>query len=215
MTEALQKRVFDPFVQGDETLDRSEGGMGIGLTLVRSLVEQHGGSVHASSGGLGKGSEFVVTLPLARPPAPSPQQCESPQTPECDTTGLRLLVVEDDTDGRDMLQRLLETYGYQVTTAADGLSALRAIELEQPDVAFVDIGLPELDGYGVARHVRQKKGIDQTYLVALTGYGQPADRKRARDAGFDDHLTKPVKMDELLRILRECLNKSSSGQTNM
>jgi CheY-like chemotaxis protein len=102
-----------------------------------------------------------------------------------------------------MLRMLLETYGYQVATAADGLSALRAIEVEQPDVAFVDIGLPELDGYGVARQVRKTDATRETYLVALTGYGQPADRKKARDAGFDGHLTKPVRMDDLLGILEK------------
>jgi two-component system CheB/CheR fusion protein len=213
MSKELQRRVFEMFVQGNETLDRSEGGMGVGLTLVRTLVQMHGGTVRARSAGPGKGSEFVVDLPLSQPPAQPADAPDAPEPAACDTTHLELLIVEDEDDARDMLRMLLETYGYHVTAAADGLAALRAMEVERPDVAFIDIGLPELDGYGVARRVRKTDAIKAMHLVALTGYGQPADRKKARDAGFDDHLTKPVQMDALFRILEQvarCRNDSAA-----
>jgi two-component system CheB/CheR fusion protein len=171
-------------------------------------VEKHGGSVRATSAGPGKGSEFIVSLPLSGAPS---QESELPEFPACDTTSLRLLIVEDDADARDMLRMLLETYGYRVATVSDGLSAVRAIETEQPDVAFVDIGLPELDGYGVARRIRKTEATKETYLVALTGYGQPADRRKSRDAGFDNHLTKPVKMDDLLEILTKVAQERMSA----
>jgi CheY-like chemotaxis protein len=185
--------------------------MGVGLPLVRSLVEMHGGAVQATSAGPGKGSAFTVRLPLSQQPASVSEEFGEPEPEACDTTNLRLLIVEDDPDARDMLRMLLETYGYEVDTAADGLAALRVIEGEQPDVVFLDIGLPEMDGYTVARHVRKTDAVKRTHLVALTGYGQPVDRRKSRDAGFNDHLTKPVRVEDLHAILE----KVARARTNM
>jgi two-component system CheB/CheR fusion protein len=207
MSKKLQRRAFDPFVQGNETLQHSEGGMGLGLTLVKSLVEMHGGTIRVASDGPGRGAEFVVGLPLTRKAPPSPNAKDESDDALPDTTHLKLLVVEDNEDAREMLRMLLESYGYEVGTAEDGISALTAIEAAQPDVAFVDIGLPEMDGYDVARRIRTKHIADDTRLVALTGYGQSSNQSKAREAGFDHHLTKPVNMDRLRGLLEEVATK--------
>jgi CheY-like chemotaxis protein len=204
MSKSFQKRVFEPFVQADETLHRSEGGMGVGLTLVRSLIELHGGTVVARSDGVGKGSEFLVELPLSQKMPKGEQPLEDPPLEceeTCQTRDLKLLIVEDNSDAREMMRMLLESYGFTVVTAPDGLAALTTIEIERPDIAFVDIGLPEMNGYDVARRVRRTGVAMDTHLVALTGYGQSSDRQKAQEAGFDDHLTKPVAMDQLEAIL--------------
>jgi signal transduction histidine kinase/CheY-like chemotaxis protein len=188
--------VFDLFAQAPGTLDRAKGGMGIGLTLVRSLVDLHGGTVTAESGGLGKGSAFTVRLPrsagsslaapMAQPPVPAPA-----------ANGRDVLIVEDNADSRDMLCALLEGYGHRVEAVGDGLSAVTRAVAHRPSVLVVDIGLPGLDGYQVAQQVRQALGAS-VYLVALTGYGQPEDQRRAREAGFDVHFTKPVDLNKLI-----------------
>jgi CheY-like chemotaxis protein len=185
-------RIFDLFRQADRALHRSGGGLGLGLTLSRSLVELHGGSVHAASDGLGRGSTFSVRLPLA-PAVSSPDDGTSPvartvaRTPDA----LRVFVVEDQNDNRECLVALLETLGCAVDSAADGRAGAARIVDSQPDVALVDIGLPLLDGYEVARRVRRALG-KHILLAALTGYGQADDCDRALAAGFDVHLTKPV-----------------------
>ncbi len=198
-TEML-RNIFELFVQAGGTLDRSEGGMGVGLTLVQNLVELHGGSVVAYSDGPGTGSEFVVRLPAYLPPATLDTQRDG--QPEVCLNG-RILVVEDNTDSREMLKALLELYGYQIETAEDGRRGLEILQQKQFDIALVDIGLPGMDGYEVARKVRQDPRHARTRLVALTGYGRTADREAVKAAGFDEHLVKPLDQQKLTRLLTQ------------
>jgi CheY-like chemotaxis protein len=196
MDPEILPRIFDLFTQADETLDRSRGGLGIGLTLVRSLVQLHGGTVQAESAGRGRGSVFVVRLPAVAPGGADGEIRDA--APVVDP--LRILLVEDNIDVRESLKSLLEEVGHRVTTAADGLEGIERGVQSRPDVALVDIGLPGLDGYGVARRLRETLGRD-VLLVALTGYGLPEDRRRALEGGFDAHLTKPVTLRSVLRLL--------------
>jgi two-component system CheB/CheR fusion protein len=193
--------VFELFVQSNRTLDRAEGGIGVGLTLVKSLVEMHGGSVSAFSEGEGKGSEFVVRLPLSRAaPEGEPTTARSlPQRRE--RRGNRVVVVEDNVDSCQMLCSLLEMSGFECRSANDGVSGLTLVREWRPDVALVDVGLPGIDGFEIARRLRSEPGHRDTFLVALTGYGQPNDRARANEVGFDEHVVKPVHPDELLGLL--------------
>jgi len=188
-------RVFDLFMQVSPSLARSEGGLGIGLTLVRTLVELHGGSVSAHSAGPGQGSEFVVRLPLA-----APMEATAPAPPSAPSPTRQMLIVEDNGDARDMLRICLELEGHRVDTAADGIRGVEAALAKRPEIALIDIGLPGLDGYEVARRIRQTLGHGIT-LIALTGYGQGQDRRRASEAGFDAHLVKPVDPEDLSRML--------------
>jgi len=195
---ALLPRIFEPFTQGKAALDRSRGGLGLGLALVKALVEEHGGTVEARSAGAGEGSEFLIELPFAAATvasvAPAPAPAIAP---------LRIVLVEDNADAREALRELLRFEGHVVDVAADGLAGLRAIYDHRPDVAIIDIGLPLLDGYQVAQRVRADRGLAGVRLVALTGYGQPKDRERATAAGFDNHVVKPVDADHLMRSLAE------------
>ena len=197
----LLPRVFDLFTQGARSLDRSQGGLGIGLTLVKSLVELHGGTVQASSAGPGQGSEFVVRLPAAacrvRRPARPPAAGDGATA----RRSLRVLVVDDNVDAAESLATLLRLEGHRVRTAYDGPAALRAAREECPEVVLLDIGLPGMDGYQVARSLRQEPGRENVMLVALTGYGQQEDRRRAQEVGFDKHLVKPVTLEVLRAIL--------------
>jgi signal transduction histidine kinase/ActR/RegA family two-component response regulator len=194
----LLPRIFDLFVQGAQPPDRERGGLGIGLTLVRRLVELHGGMVEASSAGPGQGSTFTLRLPAVEAPmAETPRE----QAPEPVRTSRRVLIVEDNADSREMLKTLLVLEGHEVYEAADGPSAIEAMAREHPDIAFIDIGLPGIDGYEVASQVRAQPHGADVYLVALTGYGLGADRERSRDAGFDVHLVKPFHPDELKKVL--------------
>jgi signal transduction histidine kinase/CheY-like chemotaxis protein len=202
-------RVFELFTQAEGTLDRSQGGMGIGLTLVRSLVGLHDGSVSVTSAGLGHGSEFTVRLPRKTPAAQSAASRQIPQENMHQTPTDKVLIVEDNEDSRELLAAILTQRGYAVATAEDGQSGIDGALAERPQVLLVDIGLPGIDGYGLAREVRSKLGSD-VYLVALTGYGQPQDRSRALDAGFDVHLTKPVDIDALERLLANRAQPSSA-----
>ena len=189
--------VFDLFFQSDNALDRSDGGMGVGLTLVRVLVAMHGGTVTAHSDGLGQGSQFVVRLPLtSKQPAKPAKQRAVPAG-----EGTRVLLVEDNPDSRDMLQAILKLDGFQVAVAEDGQQGLDAILAETPDVALINIGLPGIDGYEVARQVRKQLSNSEVHLVALTGYGQAKDREAVFQAGFDQHLVKPVDPEDLARVL--------------
>jgi two-component system CheB/CheR fusion protein len=189
--------VFEPFVQAEDTLDRSGGGLGVGLTLVRGIVERHGGTVEAHSDGPGAGSEFVVRLPLRPGLLPTADEAAAATaTPRA----LRLLVVEDDPDIRRSLVGLLELDDHAVRAVADGMAALAALDAEAFDAALLDIGLPGLDGYELARRIRARPR-PAPYLVALTGYGRDADRAATAAAGFDAHLTKPFAPDDLARIL--------------
>ncbi|MBK6919907.1 MAG: response regulator [Deltaproteobacteria bacterium] len=196
-------RVFDLFVQAARTSDRSQGGLGLGLTLVRRLIEMHGGTVSAVSPGPDLGSTFVVTLPLGdeQPALPATVQA-SPARAIDHGRGLAVLVVEDNEDSREMLQLLLEARGHRVVVAADGHAGLAEILTARHDVALLDIGLPGLDGYEVAQRVRSQCPNITTRLIAITGYGQGEDRERALTAGFDEHLVKPVSVTDLERVLQ-------------
>ncbi|MBV9190301.1 MAG: response regulator [Betaproteobacteria bacterium] len=198
MPPALAARVFEPFVQGERPLDRSYGGLGIGLTLVRRLAELHGGSATAASEGPGQGSVFTVRLPAARAP-----QVERRRAGTKSSAPVRnVLVVEDNEDARETLRRMLELGGHHVRTAADGASGLEAVRSAPPEIALIDIGLPEMDGYELARRIRSEFGAGrQPYLVAVTGYGMPDDRKRTLEAGFDLHVVKPVDAALLADVL--------------
>jgi two-component system CheB/CheR fusion protein len=204
--------VFELFVQSDRTLDRSEGGLGVGLTLVRSLVTMHGGTVTAHSQGEGKGCEFVVRLPLAKtlsddealtvPGRLPPAFLESRRVLGARRPhGRRIVIVEDNADSREMLCELLTRAGFECNSAERGDAGLALIRDKRPDVALLDVGLPGLDGLEIARRVRGDALLSNTYLVALTGYGQATDRLTALNAGFDEHVVKPVRADELMRLL--------------
>lgn len=203
--EALP-RVFDMFMQVDHPIERRAGGLGIGLTLVRQLVELHGGTVSAHSEGLGRGTEMRVRLPLAASSgvaAASPAPAVAPPP-----GGLRILVADDNRDNVETLALMLELQGHRVATAHDGVEALAAAERERPHVAFLDLGMPELNGYDVCRAVRALPFGAEVCIVALTGWGQEDDRRRTRDAGFDHHLVKPVDFAEIERLLAACVRAS-------
>lgn len=193
---ALLPRVFNHFVQEPQALDRAQGGLGLGLTVVKRLVELHGGAVSAHSDGAGRGCEFIVRLPAAAAPpieASCPVESVGPRR--------RVLVVEDNGDAREMLKVLLEMNGHVVDTAADGPSGLAKLASFRPDIALIDVGLPGIDGYGLARMAREHAATRDIRLVALTGYGQAEDRLRALEVGFDRHITKPVDPAALERLL--------------
>jgi len=196
LSPELAARAFDLFVQGERDLDRSQGGLGIGLTLVRRLAELHGGSATVASDGPGRGSEFTVRIPaIARPAAlPDEERSTAASMPRV------VLVVEDNDDARETLKALLEILGHRVETARDGLSGLEMALAIVPDVALVDVGLPLMDGLELARRARASLG-DRVMLVALTGYGSAEDRARALAAGFHDHVTKPVDVAVLQSVL--------------
>jgi signal transduction histidine kinase len=197
MDEETALRAFELFFQAQDKLRAGKGGLGIGLTLVRRIVELHGGTVSAESKGRGEGATFTVRLPLIA----APRRGAAKGAPAGVRASRSIVVVEDVDDTRATLHRLLEGEGHSVCAAADGESGLRAILENAPDVAIVDLGLPGLDGYEVARRVRSA-GVP-AYLIALTGYGLPEDRQRADAAGFDVHLTKPAPVDELLKLVAE------------
>ena len=198
--------VFALFVQSKRTLDRSEGGLGVGLTLVRSLVAMHGGAVTARSDGDGRGSEFVVRLPLTSAPVdeePAPSREIIHVAGRRRVKGKHVVVVEDNADAREMLCELLTRAGFDCKSADRGDAGLDLIRDLRPDVALVDVGLPVIDGLELARRVRADHALDDVYLVALTGYGQATDRLTATNAGFDEHVVKPVRSDELIRLLTQ------------
>jgi signal transduction histidine kinase/CheY-like chemotaxis protein len=199
-------RIFETFVQGARGPEGGPGGLGLGLTLVRRIAELHGGSVEAASEGAGRGSTFTVRLPAMPSPPPPPD----PTRRRTSGVRRRVLIVEDNADAREVLRFALELSGHEVHEAHDGPSGLAAILRLRPDVALVDIGLPEFDGYEVARKVRATGGR-VPYLVALTGFGQPDDRRQALEAGFDAHLVKPVEPDALLDAIHGARTVSPNG----
>ena len=199
---AMLPRVFELFAQAPGALDRAQGGMGIGLTLVKRLVELHRGTVQAASEGPGQGSEFVVRLPLAGPaPAGSAQGAVKDGSRPSASRRLHVVIAEDNVDARDLLQFALEQLGHRVEPCEDGVSAIECAVVGKPDAMLIDLGLPGSDGYQVARAVRGALG-EAIRLVALTGYGQPGDRERALAAGFDAFLVKPAEIDAVERALR-------------
>jgi signal transduction histidine kinase/ActR/RegA family two-component response regulator len=192
------ERVFDLFVQAERPLDRADGGLGIGLTLVKALVTLHGGSITAASDGPGRGATFTVRLPSIVPPSNDRVAARTARAP---VGPRRVLIVEDNADAREMLGTALSSAGHEVREAESGAAALDAAATFRPDVGLIDIGLPGVDGYEVARRLRATDGGKGMLLVALTGYGQPEDRRRASAAGFDAHLTKPVLPEQLAKVL--------------
>ncbi|MFN3650800.1 MAG: ATP-binding protein [Armatimonadota bacterium] len=191
-------RLFEPFTQADRSLDRSCGGLGLGLSLVRGLVEMHGGQVHGRSAGEGRGAEFTLTLPVSAAPLGEPARRAAVTS---NSGSQRVLVVEDLPDAAETLRDLLELAGYTVEVASDGPAALASAAAFRPNVVLCDIGLPGMDGYSVAEELRRRAATAESYLIALTGYGQEADRHRAETAGFNLHLTKPVEPEALYRVL--------------
>jgi PAS domain S-box-containing protein len=190
--------IFEMFNQGQGSLERSQGGLGIGLTLVRRLVQMHGGSVQAESAGEGKGAEFVVRLPIHEPrPAASPEPAPAREP----SAARRILVVDDNHDSAESLAMLLSITGNQTSTAHDGAEALDAAARHRPDVVLLDIGLPTLNGYEVCRRIREEPWGKEMVLIALTGWGQDEDRRKSQEAGFDGHLVKPVNYPALMALL--------------
>jgi len=196
--------IFDLFSQADVPLARSRGGLGIGLTLVRTLVELHGGQVRARSDGLGRGSEFEIVLPLLAENISSTgtHRTLKPVDPHS-ARSRRVLIVEDNQDAQDALRCLLEIWGHEVVVAGDGANGIRSAMAHRPDIALVDLGLPIVDGYEVARQIRAALGTSAPLMIALTGYGAPEQRAQALAAGFDLHIVKPVEPDRLASLLEE------------
>jgi CheY-like chemotaxis protein len=196
ISHTLLPRIFDLFVQGDRTLDRAQGGLGVGLSVVRQLVEMHGGEVQAKSDGIGRGSTFTVRLPLTEAPAvpdPAPAQVK--------TSVKRILIVDDNEDAANTLAMILRLDGHDTHVSYSGRDALQRLEAWTPDLVLLDIGLPGMDGYEVANAIRERLGGASPRLIALTGYGQPEDRERALKGGFDDHLVKPVSPETISALL--------------
>jgi PAS domain S-box-containing protein len=196
---AMLTRVFEPFVQADASLDRSRGGLGLGLALVRGLVQLHAGTVDAHSDGLGRGSTFTLRLPLEQVAQATPAAAAHGAAEQ--RGGLRVLVIEDNRDAADSLKDLLTLLKYDVEVAYTGPAGLEVAQSFRPEVVLCDIGLPGLDGFAVARALREGEATRCSYLIAQTGYGQDEDQRQAREAGFDRHLSKPIDLKELQRIL--------------
>jgi len=203
-------RVFDIFTQVDRSIGRAQGGLGIGLTLVKRLVAMHGGTVEARSDGLGKGSEFVVRLPLLLEPPRSPQAMTGQRERVDCGPRPRILVVDDNRDSADCLAMLLRMTGHDVRAAYDGLEALESAAQFQPDVILLDVGMPRMNGYEAARRIRQQSWGQGTVLIAVTGWGQDGDRQLSRDAGFDHHMVKPVDPAAMLKLLASLKQESSA-----
>jgi CheY-like chemotaxis protein len=191
--------IFDMFMQVDRTSARSQGGLGIGLTLVKRLTEMHGGSIEARSAGEGQGSEFIVRLPVLDR-SQIQERIGSEMEPDSQPQR-RILIVDDNRDSAESLAMLMEITGNQTYLAHDGVEAVAAVEKYRPEVVLLDIGLPELNGYEVCRRVREKPWGKDIVVIALTGWGQEDDRRRSEEAGFNGHLVKPVDYDKLLDLL--------------
>ena len=198
---AMLARVFEPFAQADRASDRAQGGLGIGLSVVERLVKLHGGSVEARSEGPGRGSEFLVRLPLAAAPTAQAGGGLAASEATSAATALRIVIIEDNPDIRETLREVLELCGHEVWLAEDGAIGLELLRARLPDVALIDIGLPGMDGYAVVVALRQLQLDSTPRLIAMTGYGLAEDRRRALEAGFDAHLVKPVDPETLTQLL--------------
>jgi signal transduction histidine kinase/CheY-like chemotaxis protein len=198
LAPGMLQRIFEPFTQVGGEIDRSRGGLGLGLTLVRSLVELHGGAVRAESEGLGRGSRFTIHLPL--PKGPLSANAPVPSTPSRQRRTRHVVIIEDNADVRDGLSALVTSHGHTVVVAEDGPSGVTTALGAEPDVVFVDLGLPGLDGFEVARAIRAALG-ECVLLAAVSGYGAPEDQRRSREAGFDAHLIKPVTAESVEQLL--------------
>jgi len=193
------KRVFEPLVQVASAQSRSHGGLGLGLALVKGLAEAHGGAATVRSQGPGRGVEFVVSLPLA----PRPDAIPRPERPAASLRSLEIVLIEDKPDMRDMLAETLRLEGCEVRTAQDGHSGLNLVKVVRPDVVICDLGLPDIDGFGVARELRSDPSFASCRLIALSGFVQPEDVRRSKEAGFDAHLPKPLRLDDLKQLLSD------------
>jgi PAS domain S-box-containing protein len=198
MTPEMLARAFDLFAQADRSLDRTQGGLGIGLTLARRLVQMHDGSIEAFSDGPGKGTELVVRLPILQGVPPADR---APRGEAAPRTSRRILVVDDNVDAAQSLAQFLAMVGHEVCTAYGGPAALEVARASRPEAVLLDIGMPGMDGYELARRLRQEPGLERVLLVALTGYGQEEDRRRSRQAAIDYHLVKPVDPETLEALL--------------
>lgn len=207
IAETVLPRVFDLFTQADRTLDRSAGGLGIGLSLVRALVELHHGKVEASSAGPGQGSAFVVRLPLSEP---GHRTGSLPTGATATAAGLPVLVVDDDVDAADSLALLLRMSGYEAYVAYSGTTAPQTAVEHRPEAVIVDLSLPEMDGYELGRRLRQHPQMAAVRLIALTGHGQQEDLDRSRAGGFAAHLVKPIELRQLLDLLEPVAGSESS-----
>lgn len=202
MTPEMTKHAFDLFAQAERTSDRSSGGLGLGLSLVKSLVELHGGAVSCRSDGLGKGSSFLISLPLLDADADSASAVSvAAASDAAHAASLLILVVDDNVDAADMLKLVLETSGYEVMVENGPYRALERAKSDRPQVCLIDIGLPDIDGNELARRLRSEPATRDAVLIAVTGYGQDSDRLGAIEAGFDHHLVKPVDLSTLFAIL--------------
>lgn len=208
-------RVFEPFAQDVQSIDRAQGGLGLGLAIVSNLVKLHGGTVGVESAGPGKGSTFTVELPTTELPAERAPAKDERTSPRSDRSGLRVLVVDDNEDAADMLGEALRALGCEVRIANDGVAALEAAGELDPELALVDIGLPAMDGYELADRLRKSTPFgERVRLVAVTGYGQRSDRERAAEAGFDAHLVKPVQLDVVAELVEHCRASALPGHSS-
>jgi CheY-like chemotaxis protein len=206
----LMPRLFEPFVQGHATVDRRHGGLGLGLTIVRTLVRLHGGTIAAHSAGPGLGSEFTVRLPVYAAASTGAESDLEMVDPRAAGAGHRVLVVDDNVDAAEVLVQALALMGYAAEARHDGPSAVARVMESRPAAVLLDIGLPVMDGYEVARRIRAMPDGRQVQLIAVTGYGQERDREMAIEAGFDEHMVKPIRIEMLLEVL-ERLKLPSGG----
>jgi CheY-like chemotaxis protein len=206
-------RIFEMFTQVDGSLEKSHGGLGIGLTIVKQLIEMHGGSVEARSEGPGKGSEFVVRLPVA---ASMVQTAKVKGTSDSvgHTVRRRILIADDNQDSARSLAIMLKFLGNEVQTAHDGQEAVDLAASYQPEVVLLDIGMPKLNGYDAASYIRQQPWGRSVVLIALTGWGQEEDKRRSQEAGFDYHLVKPVEPDVLKKVLKSAPSKADGRKSS-
>jgi CheY-like chemotaxis protein/anti-sigma regulatory factor (Ser/Thr protein kinase) len=209
----LLPRVFDMFAQVDRSMERSQGGLGIGLALVRQLVEMHGGKVEAESRGAGRGSKFTVRLPVSSAQPPADPAVDVHRLHAEGEKGVRVLVVDDNVDSAETMAQFLGILGYETETQHDGPAAVDAATSFQPDVVVLDIGLPHLSGHEVARRIRQLPRGGEMMLIALSGWGQAEDLQKSRDAGFDRHFVKPVELDVLMEVVAQAHGARLSSRT--